>query len=168
MSEFNEAIGWRGPGQLSFIVYGIWKAREEPLPSMERASLALSKAVPGSEVSLFVATDQGWPCKVGVFDVEFDVWPEDIEATCRQLTMAVCQEGSELAWMMFDGVFNDVKDIFSEDWARHIYAVRGHCEHLRVDVAVADEVRHSAGWAGLVAEHRARVLELFPSLGTGS
>lgn len=168
MSEFKEAIGWRGPDQLSFIVYGIWKAGDEHLPAMERASLALTKAMPGSEVSLFVATDEGWPCNVGVFDIEFDVWPADIEAACWQVTMAVCQEGSELAWMMFDGVFNDVKDILSEDWARHIYAVREDCEQLQVHVAVADEVRHSAGWAGLVARHRARVLELFPSLGAGT
>jgi hypothetical protein len=135
---------------------------------MERASRALTKAMPGSEVSLFVATDEGWPCNVAVFEIEFKVWPADIEAVCRQLTKTVCQEGSELAWMMFDGIFNDIKDIFSEGWAGHIYAVQGSCEQLKVDIAVADEVRRSAGWADLVAKHRARILALFPSLGTGS
>jgi hypothetical protein len=165
MSEFKEAIAWRGPGRLSFIVYGLWKAGDNQVPAMKTAKAALTDALPGSEVSLFVATDEGWPCNVGVFDIEFEGWPEDVEGACRELLAAVCREGSDLAWMMFDGVFNDVEDIFCQDWAAHIYAVQGDCRTPRVDLAIADDVRHSAGWAEVVVEHRARVLELFPMLG---
>lgn len=165
MSEFEDAIGWRGPGRLSFIVYGIWRrGGDEHLSTMEGAKAALVDLVPGSEVSCFVASDEGWPCDVGVFDIELEVWPEDLEAICRELPRAVCRHGSQLAWMMFDGVFNDVADIFCQDWATHIYAVQGNRESPDVDLAVADEVRHSAGWAKLVAEHRGRVSSIFPSL----
>jgi hypothetical protein len=164
VSDFKDAIGWRGPDRLSFIVYGLWRAGGDHLAEMERARVALADVVPGSEVSLFVATDEGWPCNVGVFDIELADWPENVEGACNELLMAVCRERSEIVWMMFDGVFNDVEDIFHPQWAAHIYAIRADCDSPQADLAIADEERHSARWAHLVAKYRAQVLNLFPTL----
>jgi hypothetical protein len=66
--------------------------------------------------------------------------------------------------MMFDGVLNAVEDIFREDWTAHVYAVQADCGTERVDLAIADEVRHSAGWAELVGTHHVCVMSLFPAL----
>jgi hypothetical protein len=163
VSEFKDAIGWRGSDRLSFIVYGLWPI-EKPVGGMERASASLTNVISGADVSIFVATEQDWPCSIGVFDIECDQWPADPEEVLRQLLAAVCSEGSVPAWMMFDGVFNSVQDIFREEWATHIYAVQWDCTANQVDLAIADEVRHSTDWAGRLRQHRERVLVLFPSL----
>jgi hypothetical protein len=167
MSEFEDAIAWRGPDRLSFIVYGVWRAGG-PVTAMERAVTSLKNVVPDSEVSFFVATDADWPCSVGVFDIECDRWPDSLEEFCKQLLAAVCREGPDVAWMMFDGVFNAVKDIFRQNWAPHVYAVLGDCRTERVDLAIADVVRHSAEWAQVLGTHRERVMSLFPTLRSGN
>lgn len=82
--------------------------------------------------------------------------------------MIVCREGAEFAWMMFDGVFNEIEDIFCEDWAAQIYSIKGDCGTDQVGLAISDDVRHSTGWAQLVAKHRAWVLNHFPTLGARS
>jgi hypothetical protein len=163
MSEFKDAISWRGPDRPSFIIYGLWRVNT-PVESIERASVRLKNVVQYSEVLVSVATDEGWPCSVGVFDVEFHDWPSAPEGVCRQLLGGVCQEGPELAWMMFDGMLNALEDIFCQEWAAHIYAVQGDCGAGRVDLAIDDEIRRSPEWEQLIATHRERLRTLFPSL----
>ncbi len=67
--------------------------------------------------------------------------------------------------MMFEGVFNDVADVFSADWAPRVYAIRDDCGIDRVDYAIADPVRHSSEWRRLVLDHRQRLFEEYPTLG---
>ena len=65
---------------------------------------------------------------------------------------------------MFEGMFNEVADMFAPEWSRHIYAIKGNCNAAEVEFAVADSVRHSADWEEAVASHRERVLGMYPRL----
>ncbi len=163
MSEFRDAITWRGPDQPTFVAYGLWERNlaDHVLLDLKKE---LEAAGPGVTVSTFVATDDDWPCEVGVFDVEASRWPDQLESFCEELLSTLCRYQARLAWMMFDGVFNDVSDIFSIEWATQVYAIRGNCGVDDLDYAVVDTERHSAQWKQIVLNHRHRVLVWYPRL----
>jgi hypothetical protein len=102
VSEFRDAIAWRSPTQLSFIVNGVWD-RGAIHGVLKEIAADLEAAAPGSRLSPFVATDDDWPCEVGVFDVELSNWPDEPELFCDALLATVCRRGAGLSWMMFDG-----------------------------------------------------------------
>ena len=164
MSEFRDAIGWRGGDRYSFTAYGVWEVDALDTPQTESITGELKRLQPAAEVSSFVASDEGWPCAVGVFDIELGAWPAAVEDACEAVLDAVCRGGARLAWMMFEGMFNEVADMFSPEWARHIYAIKGNCNAAEVEFAVADSVRHSPDWEEAVASHRERVLGMYPRL----
>lgn len=164
MSEFRDAIGWRGGDRFSFTVYGVWEVGALDGPRTETITGDLKRLQPRAEVSSFVAADEGWPCAVGVFDIELTTWPDAVEDTCSAYLDAVCRGGARLGWMMFEGMFNEVADMFSPEWARHIYAIKGNCDAAEVEFAVVDSVRHSPDWDEVVAKHRGRILGIYPQL----
>jgi len=71
-----------------------------------------------------------------------------------------------MSWMMFDGVFNDVSDIFSDHWAGQVYAIRD-CRHGEVRTAIADQLRHAPEWQQFVLDCRRRVIARYPAIGGG-
>jgi hypothetical protein len=163
MTEFESAIAWRGIRHRSFIAYGIWQR-----PGIDDLATELAEELagvePGSQISSFVAADEDWPCVVGVFDVEVSKWPNEPEQFCRDLLGGLCRRGARLGWMMFEGVFNEIGDIFSDSWAPHIYAIGPDCGTGRVRVGIADEVRHSPEWKEFVLGCRRQLLAEYPGL----
>ena len=66
--------------------------------------------------------------------------------------------------MMFDGMFNDVWDLFSAEWASHIYAIKGDCRVDNIELAIEDDARHSPAWREVVLGYRRRLIDEYPSL----
>lgn len=163
MSQFEEAITWRGPDKLCFIAYGIWRPNEVE-SVLQGAAKSMAEIANGLKVEPFVATDDDWPCDVGVFDVEMSYWPRDVATFCNRVLVELCSCGATSSWMMFDGVFNEISDIFSGGWAASIYAVMGDCSIESFDCAISDSTRNSSEWAQLIVTHRERVLSLFPEI----
>ncbi len=91
MSEFENAIGWRGPNHLSLVAYGIWEPHRIDAVVARETAKDLTCLFPTAQVAHFIATDEGWPFDVGVFDFEFATWSDEPQLVCANILEVVCR-----------------------------------------------------------------------------
>lgn len=164
MSKLKAAIAWRGNDNFSFLVYGAWAKGDLGAGLAGRIAVALAAIDPSYRASSFIATDEDWPCEIGVFELEGTLWPKEPESTFQRWLQELCSNDAKLCWMMFEGAFNDVRDIFQHDLASQIYAAWANCQNDAAEFALADELRGSADWGHRIAQMRERMVGLFPEL----
>ena len=162
--KFDTAARWRGEPPISLILYGLWEGAGHR-PEMDQVLQELRAEQRAVEVSLHVATDEeeGWPCSVGVFDIGLQSWPLALEDVFRRWLGVISRHEAHAAWMMFEGTFMAVGDIFSELWGPSIYAIRA-ADTDESFVAINDDERASRRWVEIIAMHRRRVLARYPML----
>jgi hypothetical protein len=140
-----------------FLLYAARSRTSQPFRSPD-----LAEWPSGTSIHNFWLEDEPWPIIIELFGIRSPIVPLDLGMLLSAALWDVTSQDATLSWCMFDGVFNDVAQLFTPWQIERTYGI---CLPGEIpQVALSYQARTAPSWSRLLQRAADHLYSRYPKL----